>query len=218
LGKWIISLSRKGYNIQGIDSNKFALEKLKDYLPKAKVKLADVEKLPFEDEFFDAYLSLGVVEHFKEGPQRALSQAYRVLKKGGIAFVEVPFDSPLRRITRLFDGVKVAIKTPARLLLELMGVRKKREKVKMRFYEYRYTEKELKLFMQEAGFKDINIFPKDDISDKKSIALWLDYPGLQKPGGKMFELNKKAILLKKLLNTISPLSFSALIVAVARKE
>lgn len=217
LGKWIITLSQEGYDIEGVDTNKYALQKLRKHYPRAKVQTADVRNLPYEREMFDAYLSLGVVEHFKEGPQEALREAHRVLKKGGIAFVEVPFDSPLRKITRLIDKEKLIIKTPARIFLELTDIRKKRKKMKMKFYEYRYTRKELKSFMKKAEFKEMRIFPKDDLSKKRSISLWLDYPKLQKLGGEMFELNKAGILIKRLLEQISPFTYCALIVAVAKK-
>ncbi|MCH7952002.1 methyltransferase domain-containing protein [Patescibacteria group bacterium] len=218
LGKWIITLSRQGYNIQGVDTNQYALKKLKKHFPDAKAKIADVQDLPFPDETFDAYLSLGVVEHFEEGPEKALREAYRVLKKGGVAFIEVPFDSPLRKLARAWTRTVPVIKTPARVLLELLGVRKKKEKIKMRFYEYRYTRQELESFVKKAGFKKIKIYPKDDLSDQRSIALWLDYQKLQKSEGKMFELNKRGSLVKRMLEAISPLTYCALIVAVARKS
>lgn len=218
LGKWVISLSKSGYQIQGVDNNKYAIEKIKKYFPQAKVKVADVKKLPFQDEEFDAYLSLGVVEHFEEGPQKALSEARRVLKKGGEAIVEVPFDSPLRQISRILNKFKYLIKTPVRLFLELIGIRTKRKKIKTRFYEYRYTKAELMKFMKQAGFSKITIYPKDDLSQKRSIALWLDYQYLHKPEGEIFELNKKGIMIKKFLEFISPFSYIALIVAVAQKD
>lgn len=218
LGKWIITLSQEGYNIQGVDTNVFALDKLKKHFPKAQVQLADVRELPFEDEIFDAYLSLGVIEHFEKGPQAALKEAYRVLKKDGLAIVEVPFDSPLRKFTRFFNQIKVTAKTPARMLLEIMGVRNKREKIKMRFYEYRFTLRELKAFMDEVGFSDISIEPKDDLDTGKSIALWTDYPKLQNSSGIMFELNNLGRLMKKILDAISPFSYCALIVAIVKKK
>ena len=37
----------------------------------------------FKNEEFDVYLSFGVVEHFEQGPIKALKEARRVLKKGG---------------------------------------------------------------------------------------------------------------------------------------
>ena len=68
LGKWIITLTHEGYQIEGVDSNSYALDKRKHEFPGAQVRLGDVKHLDFEDESFKAYLSLGVVEDFEEGP------------------------------------------------------------------------------------------------------------------------------------------------------
>lgn len=217
LGKWVIYLSQKGYNITGVDNNKYALKKLNTEYPQVKTKLANVTKLPYKNNYFDAYLSLGVVEHFEEGPQIALKEAYRVLKKSGLAIVEVPFDSPLRQVNRMLTRVIIFIKTPIRILLESVGVRKKRSPINLKFYEYRYTKTELYEFMKKAGFSEIKILPKDDLSGKRSISLWLDFPSLQKTKGKIFELNNKGIIIKKMLALLSPFTFPALVVVLAKK-
>lgn len=218
LGKWIITLDRLGYTIEGVDNNRFALDKLTRKFHRAKVKMGDVKKLTFKDESFAAYISLGVVEHFEEGPDKALAEAYRVLNKGAVAIVEVPFDSPLRKLTRYWTRVITVIKTPVRILLQITDIRKQRKKRKMRFYEYRYEQQELRSFMEKAGFTKVKIFPKDDLSHKRSISLWLDYPVLQKSSAIQFELNPLGSLVKRVLEAISPFSYCALVVAVGRKE
>ncbi len=218
MGKWVVDLSKKGYDIIGVDNNKYALKKLNEFDPKTKVRLADVTKLPYADETYDAYLSLGVIEHFEEGPQKALSEAYRILKRGGLAIVEVPFDSLLRKITRLFTMLLISIKTPARITLQRIGLRKPRERFKMMFYEYRYTVQELTDFMKEAGFEDMKIISKDDLKETRSIGLWLDYQFLHHPNGELFELNDLGKIVKAVLNFVSPFTYSALIVAVAKKK
>ena len=48
--------------------------------------------MSFPDNHFDAYLSLGVIEHWEEGPQQAIDEAYRVIKPGGYFFVSTPLD------------------------------------------------------------------------------------------------------------------------------
>ncbi|MBN2701856.1 MAG: class I SAM-dependent methyltransferase [Methylohalobius sp. ZOD2] len=52
------------------------------------------EKLPFQDETFDAVFSLAVLEHVKD-PFRCAKEIARVLKKGGTLYCVVPFLQPL---------------------------------------------------------------------------------------------------------------------------
>ncbi len=44
----------------------------------------DAEALPFETDSFDRYVSAGSIEYWPE-PQRAVAEAYRVLRPGGVA-------------------------------------------------------------------------------------------------------------------------------------
>jgi ubiquinone/menaquinone biosynthesis C-methylase UbiE len=58
--------------------------------PLADVK-ADLTALPFAEETFDLIFCNHVLEHIPED-QKALSELYRVLKKGGTAILQVPLD------------------------------------------------------------------------------------------------------------------------------
>jgi len=60
------------------------------YSPLADVK-ADLRKLPFEDHAYDLILCNHVLEHIQDHLQ-ALSELYRVLKKGGTLIAQVPLD------------------------------------------------------------------------------------------------------------------------------
>lgn len=48
------------------------------------------ERLPFSDEYVDTIVSFEVMEHLRE-PNLFLSECYRILKRGGILFITVPF-------------------------------------------------------------------------------------------------------------------------------
>ena len=65
--------------------------------------IGDAEELPFSDESFDRWVSAGSIEYWPE-PQRALLEAHRVLKPGGIAVLIGPLrpEHPLAR--RLADA------------------------------------------------------------------------------------------------------------------
>lgn len=203
LGRWVIYLSSKGYNIIGIDNLGEAIDILKKFDKKLKLKIAGVDKLPFPDNSFDTYLSFGVVEHFENGPLDALREAKRVLKKGGIIILETPNDNFIRRLKRL-AGILRKLGSQGSLVSNLT------------FYEYRYQTKELKEFLTSLGFTIMADFSKDLIPDKESIGLWSDFPMLRTKENYPFNLNKLGILIKKLTKPIKFL-YAGCTVVVAKK-
>lgn len=217
LGKWVISLHRQGYRIIGLDNYVKGLEALKSYDSKLSLMGGDVAALGLRSNSIDAYISLGVVEHFEAGPQIPLKEAFRTVKPGKLAFIEVPFDSPLRQLSRLLFKLKVTLKSPLRILVETLGLRPPRPQIKTIFYEYRYTREELIGFIKSAGFDLIELLPKDDLKPNRSIALWSDYPFLRHQNGTLFELNSWGRGVKQVLDLITPFTYSALIIAICRK-
>jgi predicted SAM-dependent methyltransferase len=53
----------------------------------------DIHDLKFEDEKFDVVVCNAILEHV-ENPARAIGELHRVLRKGGVIWVEVPFNQP----------------------------------------------------------------------------------------------------------------------------
>lgn len=87
-------VSSKGARAVGIDISSEVCHEVKAKWPENNgpspwLMMTDVRCLPFLDETFDAIYSMGTVEHFAETEQ-AVSEIYRVLKKGGKAIVGVP--------------------------------------------------------------------------------------------------------------------------------
>jgi MPBQ/MSBQ methyltransferase len=58
-------------------------------------RLGDAEALPFPDASFDRYVSAGSIEYWPD-PQRAIAEAHRVLRVGGVALVVGPVPPPNR--------------------------------------------------------------------------------------------------------------------------
>lgn len=90
IGSWLVYLNKIGYDIVGVDIVEDCIRICKTQFPEIDIRLGDVRKLDFPDEFFGGYISLGVVEHMIEGPKQTLLEAKRVLKKGGVAIITVP--------------------------------------------------------------------------------------------------------------------------------
>src|SRR3989339_1665312 len=84
LGYYVLALERRGYDIEGVEWSKEAVGLIKKHFPELRVRTGDVRNLKVKDGCYSGYISLGVVEHFKSGPEDYLREANRVLKKGGV--------------------------------------------------------------------------------------------------------------------------------------
>lgn len=102
-GHLVDAMTFWGYEAIGVDFAATTIDKIKEVMPHLDVRYGDVRALDFEDEYFDGYWSLGVIEHFWEGYVAIVSEMNRVLKVGGYAFVTFPCISVLDRL-RIFVG------------------------------------------------------------------------------------------------------------------
>ena len=206
MGTWVYNLRLKGHDVIGVDYMDSTIEKLRKYDASLPVFQGDVNNLDFPDDSFDAYISLGVIEHFQEGPQKALSEAYRILRPGGIAFITVPYLNVLRRL----------ITHPMRDLFFL--IRKAGGKKKY-FWEYRYTKEELSNFIERSGFEIIDIDIDDYIKEDKNhhIGLYADFFFLRSKNGELWQLNNIGKILLGILKLFSPWYYCSGLHIVARK-
>ena len=72
MAQWVVSLQRGGHDIVGVDFSLPALVSAKHAFPDIELLQCDVRRLPFPDGRFGVYMSLGVVEHFEDGPDEVL--------------------------------------------------------------------------------------------------------------------------------------------------
>ena len=86
----VLALRNRGYDCYGLDNAQRTIDLLRVHFPDLPFKFGDVKCLPFEDGFFDAYISLGVIEHFVEGQEDILFEAACVLRPEGKILLSVP--------------------------------------------------------------------------------------------------------------------------------
>lgn len=189
LGRWVFYLKRIGYNITGIDLASSAVEYAKKFDPTVSIMKDDVLHTSFPDQYFDSVISLGVVEHFEEGPEMALREISRVMKNNGVLFISVPTQNFLR----------VAI---TNRLKEIFWWYNKKKGVKYKFEEYRYTKKEFTKLLIKGNFKPIEMVP-DDFFPPKNIGLYVDFPFLRS-ADKKWELNFFGKIIHRIFSTFSP--------------
>jgi SAM-dependent methyltransferase len=138
-GRWVFYLSRLGIDIEGLDFHAPTLKAVSDWGRANrfdhKFILGDVCELPYASDTLSGYLSFGVIEHFQEGPMKALSEVYRVLRPGGIAIITTPSAS-LRFMAELRKLTKTVI-----------------YRAKQPFSNYWYSPHQLAGFVRQAGIQ-----------------------------------------------------------------
>ena len=60
----VYSLKKQGFEAIGLDFAPQTINYLQEVAPELDIRLGDARSLPFENESFDGYWSLGVIEHF----------------------------------------------------------------------------------------------------------------------------------------------------------
>lgn len=205
-GGWVHYLNGQGFRAVGVDLNAAVLEAA-DQADRALVPLCrgDVLQLSFPDGIFDAYLSLGVVEHFIEGPHRPLAEARRVIRPGGYIMVSTPTTNMFRNL----------VNHPIRRLFDLAHKMRGRD---LHFAEYRFTKQELVRHVEKAGFEVVEVVPNDTRRDQSThaIGFYTDWPPFRATGEK-FRLNRVGQLVFRGLRALSPFLVVSGVLVVARK-
>lgn len=150
-GHNVASLKNNGYRVIGIDYAEKTVSILNQYLPELDIRLGDVRDLPFEDNYFIGYWSIGVIEHFIEGYESIALEMSRVIKDNGYLFLAFPYMSPLRRMKAklgLYDLWQEAIPTND-------------------FYQFVLNSKLVIEVIQKLGFKLVMTLPYDGIKGTK---------------------------------------------------
>ncbi|MCY7421375.1 MAG: class I SAM-dependent methyltransferase [Chitinophagaceae bacterium] len=109
--------------IYGVDSNVTYITELKmDYadLPPIRLQVADIEQMPFGDNFFNHIISSAVL-HFAESTQHffnIMSEMFRVLKPNGTLFIRMTSNIGIEHLVKkLKNGVYILPDGTSRFLL-----------------------------------------------------------------------------------------------------
>ncbi len=210
LSQWVYAMHHEGYNIIGVDYAKKTVERVKNLVPELDIREGNVFELDFPDGYFGTYCSWGVVEHFEDGPEPILEEAYRVIAKNGYFLVSVPFLNPARK--KAYKG------------LGFIG--------QGEFYQYMFDELEFKEKLEKVGFKvedtyklnwvksykevlkytkktkDIINIPTDNINIQKSIEF---------KGDNIIKKSIKRMIIKLEDNQLITKNYGHMILFVAKK-
>lgn len=193
LGYWTVYFTRTGYPTIGLDVSKYAVNSARKVFSDAQFLVGDIRSTGLGDESIDVYFSWGTFEHFEEGLGRAVREAYRVLKPGGLLLVSTPFDN-------LRHTIRASFISPYRVPAS---------DTRTRFYQWRFTRSELGAILSQHGLDVENVVP---IYKRNGITRWLD---------ENFNIPRRSVLAERMATVLVPivpkLIVSHMILAIARK-
>jgi SAM-dependent methyltransferase len=153
LGHFTVAANVLGYRAEGLDWSSPTIERLRSQFGGITWHVGDVRELQFEDDLFDAIYSPGVCEHFREGPERVLTETRRVLRPGGIAVVSTPcFNEWLQRWAPTFAADEPVDETT--------------------FYEYAFSPSGMAAVLEGLGFRVLQIRPYAALDTLQSYGGW----------------------------------------------
>lgn len=168
LGRYVRYMQDRDWDMTGLEIDRDAVVAVKKYWPDLKIIKGDSANSPFKDSYFEGIISLGVIEHWTEGPSEPLKEMYRTLKPGGIALITVPCLNTIRKLKhQAWWNERKQRETwkswrnsgepkPNRLN---KGYKFFTHPAYGEFFEYRFTTDEFRDEVKKAGFKVIEHRP-----------------------------------------------------------
>jgi len=146
-GRHTVFLAKMGFDVFGLDLAPTGLSETIQQLAEAgltaHVTLSDIQRLPYDDGFFDAIISVQVIHHNRiRDIEETISEMWRVLKPGGLVWVTVPVPQghPTKR------GVEVEPRT----FVPLEGFEKG-------LPHHLFSGEELRTVFQDFGILDLHV-------------------------------------------------------------
>jgi SAM-dependent methyltransferase len=145
LGQYVVLMRERGRSAIGADWSLDALRRCRATAPGTPLAAMDLARLAIATASVDAYVSLGVVEHDPDGPDRLLAEAARVLAPRGRLIVSVPYWNGVRRLGTFH------LRRAGRRVRASGG----------QFYQFAFSRPEVRAALAAHGFRVLSFHPYD---------------------------------------------------------
>ena len=179
MGRFVHYLSERGFNVVGVELGQEVVSALQRVAPELNVICGNVTKLPFGDNTIAGIISIGLVEHFIDGPRAPLAEFRRVLQPGRFAVITAPSYNLVRRLRCALDlGIQTQNRSWRKIVRQSNVIRrfvgkpplKKHEPGRLpfrrrgqvgadKFFQYFLSRREFERELRDAGFRIVESMP-----------------------------------------------------------
>lgn len=180
LGDWTIYLANRGFQVVGLDISNRIISRLQERYSGGRFQQGDIRTTGLPASAFDLYFSWGTFEHFEVGPGDCITEAYRLLRPGGLLLISVPYHNWrfIFKESRFGYQWRQAFRVPP-------GT-----PISVRFYQWRFTPAELTMELETRGFQVQRLVP---IHHSEGVRRALDWELGLKPGTRWHYLAERLI-------------------------
>jgi SAM-dependent methyltransferase len=172
LARFVKFLKDRDYDIVGVELSQITVDTVRRLAPELDVRQGNIASLGSKDNSFSGIISLGVVEHFIEGPREPLLELYRVLRPGCYAIITVPSFNYLRQFKNIsgihhIDPIKNLKRM--NIIRKFLGrgpfmpsdvpFKRKAKAIPGSFFEYLFTKREFENELENVGFTIVESVP-----------------------------------------------------------
>lgn len=198
----------RGYQIIGIDFVDVAVRKLKNIDPSLHVEVGDITNLQFADRSFKYVLAFGLYHNLEHGLEKAISETYRVLEKGGLVCASFRADNVQTRLTDWLADRRAKHRNSSGTTMKY-------------FHKMNLTRAEYEHLFVRAGFSVDSIFPVENMPILYKFAFFRtathkDFDE-NKARAEGYRLSWMGRQLQNFLMRFLPNQFCNIYVAIARK-
>lgn len=148
-GRILRTYHNQGYDITGMDYVDVAISKLREIDSSLKVEIGNITRLKYSDQSFKYILAFGLYHNLDTGLSEAISETFRVLKKGGLVCASFRADNIQTRLADWLFEKKAALKSPTA--------------VPCVFHKMNLTKSEYAALFRKAGFQVETVMPVENM-------------------------------------------------------
>ena len=152
-GHLAAEFNRRGYQAWGTDLAEAMIEYARQHYDREHFQVADIERIPFPDNFFDGIVCLGVMEYLTHD-ESALREMWRVLKPNGYAVITTPSSiCPFFYMDRGLVRLRYMLKPVTGVLKSMLGGQRPTKQPYPKVQHRRYRKGSWVKLMQSQGLE-----------------------------------------------------------------